>query len=152
GMIAAIRGDKQKAFTAPWLDMQLPMATTSALPVTLEAPTPRVRIAQGFEYTLEHRVRRKDGAKIIGRVATQPPAGVGDVRIVKGAERKNPDAGSVLLNKNFATPMTTFDMIVSAQAEIDGKPVTVVSPAIEIEVVKGYDVTLSSSTMEIAPG
>ena len=152
GMVAAIRGDKQKPFTAPWLDMQLPMATTAALPVSVESPTPRVRIAQGFEYTLEYRVRRKDGARIIGRVATQPPGGVGNLRIVKGLESKNPDAGSVLLNTNFATPMTTFDMIVSAQAEIDGKQVTVVAPAVEMEVVPGYDVRLSSSTMEIEPG
>jgi hypothetical protein len=152
GMVAAIRGDKQKPFTAPWLDMQLPMATTGALPVTLESPTPRVRLAQGFEYTLEHRVRRKDGARIIGKVATQPPGGVGNLRIVKGVESKNPDAGSVLLNTNFATPITTFDMIVSAQTEMDGQPVTVVAPAVEVEVVPGYDIWLSSSTMELAPG
>jgi len=43
-------------------------------------------------------------------------------------------------------------MIVSAQAEIEGKPVTVVAPALEIEVVPGYVVHLSSSTMEIEPG
>ncbi len=152
GMITAIRGDKQKPFTAPWLDMQLPMATTSALPVTLESPAPLVRLAQGFEYTLEYRVRRKEGARIIGKVTPQAPPGVGNLRIVKGVESKNPDAGSVLLNTNFATPITTFDMIVTAQAEIDGKPVTVVSPAIEIEVVPGYDVRFSKSTIEIEPG
>src|SRR5207247_2522934 len=129
-----------------------PIAPASAVPGTVETLTRRVRIAQGFEYTLGYRVGRKEGARITGRVATQPPGGVGNLRIVKGAESKNPDAGSVLLNTNFATPMTTFDMIVSAQAEIDGKPVTVVAPALEIEVVPGYGVHLSNSTMEIEPG
>ena len=130
----------------------LPMATTAALPVTLELPTPLVRLAQGFEYTLEYRVRRREGARIIGRVTPQAPGGVGNLRIVKGLESKNPDAGSVLLNTNFATPLTTFDMIVSAKAEIDGKQVTVVTPALEIEVVPGYDVRLSRATVEIEPG
>jgi hypothetical protein len=152
GMVAAIRGDKQKPFTAPWLDMQLPMATTEALPVTVEAPTPLVRLAQGFEYTLEYRVRRKEGAKLIGRVNTVTAGAVGNLRINKGLESKNPDAGSVLLATNFATPATTFDMVLSAQAEIDGKPVTVVAPAMEVEVVPGYDIRLSSAMMEIAAG
>src|SRR5439155_689755 len=86
------------------------------------------------------------------KVTPQAPPGVGNLRIVKGAESKNPDAGSVLLNTNFATPLTPFDMIVTAQAEIDGKPVTVVSPALEIEVVPGYEVRLSRPTIEIEPG
>jgi hypothetical protein len=48
--------------------------------------------------------------------------------------------------------VTTFDMIVSAPAEIDGKPVTVFAPALEIEIAPGYQIHLSNSTMEIAPG
>jgi hypothetical protein len=152
GMIVAVRGDKQKPFSAAWLDMQLPMATTSALPVSLEVPTPQVRISQGFEYALDYRVRRKEGGKLSGRVAQQIAGAVSNLRILKGLENKNPDAGSVLIATTFATPVTTFDMIVSAPVDIDGKPVTVFAPALEIEIAPGYRIQLSNSSMEIAPG
>jgi hypothetical protein len=152
GMIVPVRGDKQKPFNAAWLDMKLPMATTTALPVSLEVPTPQVRISQGFEYALDYRLRRKEGARLTGKVAQQIAGAVSNLRILKGLENKNPDAGSVLVSTTFATPVTTFDMIVSAPIEIDGKPVTVFAPALEIEVAPGYQIQLSSSTMEIAPG
>ena len=152
GMVVPIRGDKQKPFTAAWLDMKLPMSTTGAIPVTLEVPTPQVRISQGFEYALDYRVRRKEGAKLTGKVAQQIAGAVSNLRILKGLENKNPDAGTALIGTTFATPVTTFDMIVSAPAEIDGKPVTVFAPALEIEVAPGYQIQLSNSTMEIAPG
>jgi hypothetical protein len=152
GMITAVKGDKQKPFTAPWLEMQLPMATTSALPITLESPTPRIRIAQGFEYPIEYRVHRKEGAKLIGKVTAQATSTVGNLRINKGVASKNPDSGSVTLATNFATPATSFDMLLSAQAEVDGKPVTILAPALEFEVVPGYSIRLASSSLEIAPG
>jgi hypothetical protein len=85
-------------------------------------------------------------------VTPQLAGAVGNFRIVKGIEPKNPDAGSVLVSTNFATPATKLDMLVSAAAEIDGKPVTVFAPALEIEVAPGYDIRLSSSSMRIAPG
>ena len=155
GIVTAVRGDKgdkQKPFTAPWLDMQLPMATTEALPITLDVPTPQVRVAQGFEYKLDYKVTRKEGAKLTGKVTQQLAGAVGNFRIVKGIEAKNPDAGSVLVPTNFATPATTFDILVSAPAEIDGKPVTVFAPALEMQVAPGFEVQLSSSSMRIAPG
>jgi len=152
GMIVAIRGDKQKPFVAPWLRMQLPMATMAALPVTLEVPTPLVRISQGFEYTLDYRVKRKEGAKLAGRVGNQIAGAVGNLRILKGPESKSPDAGSVLRATTFSTPVTVFDMIISAPVEIDGKPVTVFAPALEIDVAAGYQIQLSSTNMAIKPG
>jgi len=43
-------------------------------------------------------------------------------------------------------------MIVSAQAEVDGKPVTVIAPALEFEIVAGYAIQLAGDTMQVAPG
>lgn len=151
GLVTAVRGDKQKPFAAPWLNMGLPMALTAALPVSVEAPT-LVRMAQGFEYTLEYKVRRKENARLAGKVTQQIAGAVGNLRILKGLEPKNADAGSVLVATNFATPATTFDMVVSAPVEINGRPVTVFAPALEIEVAPGYQITLASSTLAVAPG
>ncbi len=152
GMIVPIRGDKQKPFSAAWLEMKRPMATSEALPVSLDVPTPQVRISQGFEYALDYRLRRKEGARLTGKVAQQIAGAVSNLRILRGSESKNPDAGSVQIGTTFATPVTTFDMIVSAPMEIDGKPVTVFAPALEIEIAPGFQIQLSNSTMEIAPG
>src|SRR4029077_20927662 len=127
-------------------------ATTAALPVTLEVPTPQVRISQGFEYALDYRVRRKEGAKLTGKVAQQIAGAVSNLRILKGLENKNPHAGPALIGTTFATPVTTFDMIVSAPVEVDGRPVTVFAPGLEIEVAPGFQIQLSNPTMEIAPG
>ena len=151
GMLTVVRGLKQQPFTAPWLGMKLPLATTGALPVTLTAPTPLVRIAQGFEYNLEYRVKRS-GAVKAGKVTNQIAGSVGNLRVLKGEAGKNPDAGAFLLNTNFATPLTTFDMLIETQAEVDGKPLTITSPAIEIQVVPGYDVQLAQTRLQVNPG
>lgn len=151
GMVTPVRGVKQQAFTAPWLEMKLPIATTGALPVTLTAPTPLVRIAQGFEYGLEYRIKREGAAKA-GKVINQIAGAVGNLRVLKGEAGKNPDAGAFLLNTNFATPATTFDMLFETQTEVDGKPMTITSPAIEIQVVPGYEVQLSRDRLQASPG
>lgn len=152
GMLTAVRGDKQKPFTAPWLEMPLPVAITDPSPVTLEISTPLVRFAQGFEYDLEYRVKRSSGAKMPVKVVQQIAGAVGNVRILKGLEAKNPDAGSFMVNTNFSTPFTTFDMILEAQTEIDGKPVSIPSRAISIQVVPGYEIQLADTAVQVAPG
>ena len=58
GLITAVRGDKQKPFTAPWLGMQLPMAVTDPPPLTIAAVTPLARFAQGFEFEMQYEVKR----------------------------------------------------------------------------------------------
>jgi hypothetical protein len=151
GMTTAVRGDKQKPFTAPWLGMQLPMAVTDPPPLTISAITPLVRFAQGFEFEMQYAIKRRT-AKGPVRVTTNTLSAVGNLRILKGAASTNQDKGSFLLDTNFATPFALFDMAFDLQTEVDGKPVNVTSPIMEIEVVPGYQVALERSEMEIAPG
>ncbi len=152
GLVTIVRGDKQKSFSAPWLGMQLPMALTEALPVSLDVPNPLARLAQGFEYILDYRLRRQENARLAGKVNTAIAGAVSNLRVLRGLETKNTDNGSVQLATNFATPITTFDLIVSAPVEIDGKPVTVFAPALEVEVTAGFQIHLVKTQMEIAPG
>lgn len=140
GMQVAVRGVKEKTFTAPWLDMQLPMAVTAPPPVRVTSSTPHVRIAQGFEYVLDYKVS-KAGVK----VNQQTAGSVGNLRILKGAE------SAYLISTNFATPTTMFDMLLEAQAEVDGKPVSVPTPAITFEVVPGYEINMARD-LRLAPG
>ncbi len=153
GMVVAVRGTRQRAFAAPWLDLGLPMAVFGRQPVSLEVPVELVRVAQGFEYQLNYRVRRASGARTVGRVRNQVSGGVGNLRILQGPPAKNPDAGSILVNTNFATPVSSFDMIVETTAEgPDGRPFTVTAPAVTIEIVQGFQVLLEARSIEISPG
>ena len=48
---------------------------------------------------------RKEGAKLIGKVTQTVTSTVGNLRILKGQDVKNPDAGSAVLATNFAIPL-----------------------------------------------
>ncbi|MEO7650442.1 MAG: hypothetical protein ABIZ80_08225, partial [Bryobacteraceae bacterium] len=150
GLITAVRGDKQKAFTAPWLDMELPTAVAQPVPARIEVSSPLVRMAQGFEYELTYKVIRSDGVKV-----TKPnlliTGAVGNLRI-RNVPGKDPATGSFRVISNFATPFTKVDLIVEAEVDVDGKSVTVASPAIELEVAAGYEVGLNHPALQIAPG
>ena len=55
GLITAVRGDKQKPFTAPWLGMQLPMAITDPPPLTISPVTPAGALRAGLR--IRHAIR-----------------------------------------------------------------------------------------------
>jgi hypothetical protein len=109
-----------------------------------------VRISQGFEYPLQYTIDRKDNAKMLGKVTDTTSGNVGNLRVLKGPPGKNQDSGTILVATNFATPVTIFDMLFEVQTEVDGKPLRVTSPAVQIEVVPGYQVVLDHNTLEIA--
>ena len=148
GTIIAVRGTNQRPFTAPWLNLALPIAVTKPLPVSIAAFTPYVRFMQGFEYPIEYRVK----GRVTGKVRSQTTGAVGNLRILDSGKSKSPDAGAIILNTNFGTPVTTFDMVLEATADIDGVPTQITSPAIEIDVVPGYQVNLESSDKSIFKG
>jgi hypothetical protein len=151
-MITAVRGDKQKPFTAPWLEIQLPMAITDPPPLVVTPGTVLARFAQGFEFEMQYEVKRTATAKGPVKVTPQILSAVNNLRIVKGPAGKNQDKGSFLLDTNFATPFALFDMAFDLQTEVDGRPVSVTSPMMEIQVVAGYEVKLARSEIEIQPG
>lgn len=148
GLVTGIRGDR-KAFIAPWLGLDLPMAVSRPLPVKVTVPVPLVRISQGFEYPLQYAITRAPNAKVMGKVDNAISGNVGNLRILQGPASKSPDSGTVLVATNFATPVTTFDMLFDVPAEVDGKLVRVTSPAVQIEVVPGYEVRLENATLEL---
>ncbi len=150
GLVTVVRGDKQKLVTAAWLGMRLPMAVSKPLPVNLTVPVPEIRISQGFEYQLAYNIKKQGTAKL-GKVKDQMAGAIGNMRVLAGAPGKNPDQGSVLLAPNFATPVTIFDMLFESQAEVDGKMIPIVAPAVAVHIVQGYDVELASTTLTVAP-
>jgi hypothetical protein len=152
GMVVAVRGLRQRAFTAPWLDMKLPLAVARPAPARLSAGAGLVRISQGFEYTLSYRLERASGSRLIGRVRNQQVGGVGNIRILQGPPGRTPDQGAILVSTNFDTPVTAFNMLLEATVEgADGKQSTVTAPMVRVEVVQGFQVRLDRPVVEIAP-
>jgi hypothetical protein len=151
GMITSVRGDRQKPAAAYWLEMQLPMALSSPSPAVIEVPTPQVRIAQGYEYPMAYRVKRREGART-GRVNNQIAGAVGNLRVNRGDAKQEGDSGAYQVATNFATPGDTFDMLFETEVEVDGRKVLVTSPAVEFRVVPGFQVEFAGTSLEVAPG
>jgi hypothetical protein len=152
GLVTAVRGDRQRAFTAPWLGIQLPIAAAPPSPLTVVSSTPIVRIAQGVEYNIDYAVKRDSNMKAPAKVNLNIAGAVGNLRILKGEKSASADKGAYALNTNFATPVTTFDILLEADTEIEGKPARISAPAIEIQIVPGYEVTLDQNNIQVRPG
>ena len=148
GMVMTPKGNRQRNFLATWLEMSLPMAVSKPLPVSLAAASGLVRISQGFEFPITYKATAKAGAKASGKVNNSIPARMGNIRIIKGAD----EGKEIFLNTNFFTPIAEFDMLLETQTEIDGRTVSIYAPAIEIEVVAGFQVKLASTSLKLAPG
>ncbi len=151
GMVTAVRGDRQKPMTAFWLEMELPMAVSEPPPAVLDVPTPQVRIAQGYEYPMAFKIKRREGARA-GRVNTQIAGAVSNIRVNRGEGKQEGDSGSYQLATNFSTPGDTFDMLFETEVEVDGRKVAITSPAIEFHVVQGFAVEYSKTSLDVTPG
>jgi hypothetical protein len=127
------------------------MAVTDSPPLTITPGTVLARFAQGFEFNMQYLIKR-NGSKSPVKVTPQILSAVGNLRILKGEPGKDQDKGSFLLDTNFATPFSMLDMAFDVQTEVDGKPVTITSPMMEIEIVPGYEVKLAQNEIEIEPG
>jgi hypothetical protein len=152
GIVTPVRGSGQRPFTGSWLNEPLLLATTKPLPLTVSSPTPMARLSQGFEFPIVYRLKRRPGVPAPSRINARVVGAVGNLRVLATVPGKTPDTGTILLATNFATPVTTFDMVLEAQTQVNGRPATISSPAISIDVVPGYQVELERSELAIVPG
>jgi hypothetical protein len=152
GLVTAVRGNRQRPATAPWLGMRLPLAVTGAPPAVLTVGGPMARFSQGFEYELRYEVRRSAAMRAPVKVNLQIAGAVGNLRILKGLDQKGGDRGSFLVNTNFATPFTTFDIVLEGRTEFDGRPLVLTSPAVSVQIVPGYEISLEKPALEVSPG
>ena len=147
----AVRGLRQKALTAPWLEMELPAAVSRRIPAKLTIPAKHVRMAQGVEFPLEYQLERGMGVRLVGQVRQTISSSVGNLRINRGIE-PSAYAGAFLVNTNFETPTEKFDMLLDATVEVDGRQVIVTGPIVTFEIVPGYAIELDSKQWTAAAG
>ena len=152
GLVVSPRGLKQRAVTAAWLGLQLPMASAKALPARLALPVQDVRVSQGVEYPLDYKVEGPAAGRLQGRLRENIASQVGNLRILQGAPSKTPAAGQLLVSTNFATPATPWDFLPQVTLDMDGKPMEIYAPMITFDVVPGYQIWPAATQWSVAPG
>ncbi len=152
GLVVSPRGLKQRAVTAGWLGMPLAMASAKALPARLVAGPQQLRLSQGVEYPLNYKVEGPAAARVQGRLRESIATQIGNLRILQGTPGKTQASGQTLVNTNFATPTTPWDLLPQVTVDVDGKPVEIYGPMITIDMVPGYQVLPAARQWAVAPG
>jgi hypothetical protein len=152
GVMVTPRGLKQRAVTASWLGMNLPMASAKALPARLTVGAQDVRVSQGVEYPLTYKVEGPAAGRVQAGLRQNIATQVGNLRILQGPPSKTPAAGQLLVNTNFATPTTPWDFLPQVTMEMDGKTVDLYGPMIVFDVVPGYRLWPAAKQWSVAAG
>lgn len=153
GMITSIGGRGQNAFTAPWLDLELPAAVRPRLPAGLEVVTPRhVRLGPGTAHEVKWSFQSREGG-------VDPPQEVsitgdtgGQILLRPRGKQARRDRGTILARTTERTTVTKLDVALSAQVKIDGREETIYSPAIRFDIVQGYSIEPAAEVTSIEPG
>ncbi len=154
GLVAAVRGQNQRAFTAPWLGFDLPAAIVPPGPAALEVASPRyVRLVQGMEADVEWKlVRRSMGVGLPRRLSAANVPGVGNLRVLGESGQRGRESGKLTLVTTVGTPPMRFDMILDALLSVDGREENVAAPAVTFDIVQGYTLEAPRAPVAIAPG
>jgi hypothetical protein len=152
GLVTAVRGPNQRAFTAPWLGLELPAMVAPERPAALEVTSLRyVRLIQGMETDVEWKLARRGmGITLPRRVNAGNVPGVGNLRVLGEGSRGGRESGKLTLVTTVGTPPMKFDMILDAAVTIEGREETLVAPAITFDIVPGY--TIEAPTQVAAAG
>ena len=152
GLVVSPRGLKQRAVTAAWLEMPLAMASAKALPARLVTGAQQLRLSQGVEYPLNYKVEGAAATRVQGRLRETIATQIGNLRILQGTPGKTTASGQTLVNTNFSTPTTPWDLLPQVTVDVEGKPVEIYGPMITIETVPGYRVLPVAKQWAGAPG
>jgi hypothetical protein len=139
GLPDAASTDRQKSFTAPWLNMAMPCAITKEPVATLSVkPVGHTRMAEGDAFDFEWKIATKEtGLAMPASVSVDAP-GARDLRVIdmKPAS-KGAATGTFRITTTKSTAPATYDLIVTANLMVDGARETIVSRAIPWEVAEG---------------
>jgi hypothetical protein len=147
----------QKPVTAEWLGMELPAAVTKPGMAALQLSTRNFRLPVGMRQPIEWKLLRQGPG--IEPVRVSATLEYGELRglELEGADGGSTgvagkDSGTLVLRSQPDTPQVKFDMVVSATVKINGKEETVPAPAVTIDLVRGYSITLAQDRVELKGG
>ncbi len=124
--------DRQKAFTAPWLNIAMPAALAKEPVATIAVKQIlRTHMEEGDAFDFEWNIMTKDkGITMPATVSVDAP-GARDLRIIdmKPATKGAPN-GTFRITTTKSTVPATYDLVVNANLMLDGQRENIVSRAI----------------------
>ncbi len=153
-VITRIAGKGQKPLRIASNESSIEARLAAPAAAVLEALTPRrLRTIQGMAHDIRWQFTGRDaGVRPSEAVSLINGPSVANLRILGSALIKKGDTKGVFdLNTTMGTPAMTFDLILKTEIERDGRTLEVVSPAITIEVVQGYQVTAPEKPVAVTP-
>ncbi len=143
GMMVAVSGatdqtavDRQRPLTAPWLGMQLPVASTKAPPAVLEvALVERKRMAEGDQMKFRWKWSASEPSQELPKEVDADMVGAADIRMID-VKPESPErtSGTFLITTTKLTRPAHYDLYISGRLKVDGREQEVVSRPISVEV------------------
>jgi hypothetical protein len=154
GLPDAASTDRQKAFTAPWLNMAMPAAITKEPIATLAVrSTRRTRMAEGDAFDFEWAISTKEAGIVMPSSVSVDAPGARDLRVIDmKAASKGAPAGTFRITTTKSTAPATYDLIVTANFTVDGARETIVARAIPWVVTAGEAAGGAESESKITSG
>ena len=143
GMMVAVNGatqqgsvDRQRPLTAPWLDLKLPVARTTAKPATIEVSmVDRKLTAEGDQFKFRWKWNPVDATLPLPKTVAAEMVGAGDVRVIDAKQdEKDPATGTFTLTTTKLTRASKYDLYVTGKLRIEGRDEEVVSRPIPVQV------------------
>lgn len=115
--------------------------------------TRRLRTIQGMAHDIRWQFTGRDaGVRPADAVSLINGPAVANLRILGSALIKKGDTKGVFdLNTTMGTPAMTFDLILKTEIQSDGRMLEVVSPAITVDVLQGYQVEPPEQPVAVTP-
>jgi hypothetical protein len=154
GMIQVVRGTRQKPFKAPWLERDLPAATSKALPFGLQLSKRHVRLVQGMDTKIQWKIVTGGSSMMALRVDPRATASIKDLRVLRKTDKPEiAQEGAYNVLTTMVTPLVTFDLVFDGLRVAGNKTERLVTaPAVTIEIVPGYSLRLLSQKLELPKG
>ncbi len=162
GLIFTVKGEEILNLTGdatptkptiyPWMGIELPATLGASLPVELQVTASHVRAIQGMDFPLSFQVVKQGAGIVTGNVRELALPRVKDLITKNRGELKGIDKGDLMLGTTQDTPLVKFDLVMSANLEVNGKMETIVAPAITVDLVRAYTLELKSPRVALKSG
>jgi hypothetical protein len=143
GMIVNVAGatdqgavDRQRPLTAPWLDLELPVAQTKPRAAALEVTMlERKRMEEGDQIQFRWKWTRRDATLMLPKTVNVEVVGAADVRVIDmRTEADDRSTGTFLITTTKLTRPSKYDLYITGRLAVDGQQEDVVSRPISVEV------------------
>lgn len=150
-----VAGTKQRPVRLPGTVGKVVAMVAAEGPASIDVLSPRsLRLIQGLKHDIRWAYRtREPGVEALSSVRLINAPAVGNLRILGEARIKLGDSEGMLeMNTTMGTPAMRFDLVFQARVRHEGVEHTIYSPAITVDIVRGYSVGAPSEPVSVGTG